>query len=148
MIVYGLESKWDTSESPRRITLSTIEATTNKTVKENLMKPGKQSTRRQFMRHGAGALIAIPIAIPVALGLGARSALAGEQLDAADPTAQALGYVHDAATSDKRIDTSAMCGKCQLYTGPDGTEWGPCALFPGKDVNAAGWCTAWVAKAG
>ncbi|MDH5620575.1 MAG: high-potential iron-sulfur protein [Gammaproteobacteria bacterium] len=31
--------------------------------------------------------------------------------------------------------------------GNDGDEWRPCQIFPGKVVNAAGWCSVWAAKA-
>ena len=27
-------------------------------------------------------------------------------------------------------------------------EWRPCSLFPGKAVNANGWCASWTLKAG
>ena len=28
-----------------------------------------------------------------------------------------------------------------------GDAWAPCAIFPGKQVAAKGWCAAWVKKA-
>jgi hypothetical protein len=31
--------------------------------------------------------------------------------------------------------------------GKEGDEWRPCNLFPGKLVNAHGWCKVWQAKA-
>ena len=64
----------------------------------------------------------------------------GEQLDPADPTAQALQYTHETP------DASKPCMDCQLYTGEEGAEWGPCGIFPGKVVAANGWCVSWVAK--
>jgi len=33
-------------------------------------------------------------------------------------------------------------------TGKDGNEWRPCGIFPGQVVNAKGWCSAWMKKAG
>ncbi len=100
-------------------------------------------SRRQFMGRGLTL-----VAIPVTLSGHARSASAADQVDLADPTAQALSYVHDAATSDKRADSSQTCANCQLYTGLAGDEWGPCALFPSKTVGANGWCSAWALKSG
>ena len=71
-------------------------------------------------------------------------------LDEADPVASALGYKHDATKVDKakypaHVDGQA-CGTCNLIQGKEGDEWRPCGLFPGKAVNAKGWCTAWVKK--
>jgi hypothetical protein len=34
------------------------------------------------------------------------------------------------------------------YTGKAGAASGPCNIFPGKDVAAAGWCKVWVLKPG
>jgi hypothetical protein len=61
--------------------------------------------------------------------------------------AKALKYVHDAAASDARVDATADCANCMQYTGEAGKDWGPCAIFQGKQVAAKGWCTAWVKKA-
>lgn len=43
--------------------------------------------------------------------------------------------------------TDQTCAKCALVQGNDGDEWRPCQIFPGKVVNAAGWCSVWAAKA-
>ena len=104
------------------------------------MHEKSRSNRRQFIQRAS-------LVVPTVVALGAHPTLAAEQLTEDDPTAQALKYLHDASASGDRTDTSAICGGCQLYTGAEGSEWGPCALFPGKDVNAAGWCTAYVKKA-
>lgn len=71
-------------------------------------------------------------------------------LDEAAPTANALGYVADAA----RVDTGkfsnyvagSQCANCSLYMDPAGSESGPCSLFPGKRVSASGWCSGYVKK--
>ena len=34
-----------------------------------------------------------------------------------------------------------------LYQERAGDAWGPCQIFPGKDVSAKGWCTAYQKKA-
>lgn len=72
------------------------------------------------------------------------------KVDENGPQAQALGYRHDASTVDtaKYANFAAgnLCSNCQLYQG--GAEWGKCGIFPGQVVNANGWCSAWVKKAG
>lgn len=69
-----------------------------------------------------------------------------------DPTAQALGYQHDAANVDAtrfpQRQANQLCSNCTLFQGKDGDAWGPCSLFPGKKVNAGGWCSAYTPKAG
>jgi len=40
-----------------------------------------------------------------------------------------------------------MCSNCALIQGNDGDEWRPCQIFPGKLVNANGWCSVWAPKA-
>jgi hypothetical protein len=88
------------------------------------------------------------------------------RLDENDPDAQALAYTHDAAEVDPqqhpRFEQGQVCANCSLYqarlggevqtgTGQDPADevpgWGGCTLFPGRLVNAAGWCSAWVPRA-
>ena len=38
------------------------------------------------------------------------------------------------------------CANCALIAGNDGDEWRPCQIFPGKLVNAKGWCSVWAPK--
>jgi len=72
-----------------------------------------------------------------------------------DPTAAALGYHEDATQVDagkypRRAGpegATQFCHNCSLYLGQEGQERGGCSLFPGKSVNANGWCNGWVAKA-
>ena len=67
-----------------------------------------------------------------------------------DPQAVALGYKDDATKADKvkfpKYAAGQHCGNCQLYQGP-ATGVGACALFAGKSVPAAAWCSAYVKKA-
>jgi hypothetical protein len=69
-----------------------------------------------------------------------------------DPTAKALAYVHDAKTVDTsnpaaaRYEDGQNCANCVQLQGEAGAEWRPCALFPGKLVAAAGWCSVWTKK--
>lgn len=63
------------------------------------------------------------------------------QLTEDDPQAQSLKYVN-ASTIDGQ-----NCANCALIQGADGEAWRPCQLFPGKSVNADGWCSVWAPKA-
>ncbi|MET3106204.1 hypothetical protein AAKU67_000686 [Oxalobacteraceae bacterium GrIS 2.11] len=101
-------------------------------------------TRRQFFM----------ISIPAVLGLAStRFALAdAAHVDEASPTAKALGYMNDASKVDaKKFPTYAaghVCGNCQLYQGKAADAWATCPIMGGNQVNAKGWCSAWVKKAG
>jgi hypothetical protein len=67
-----------------------------------------------------------------------------------DPMAQGMKYTHDASTVDaaSRPNSAAdqTCANCALVQGNDGDAWRPCQIFPGKLVNAKGWCTVWAPK--
>lgn len=98
------------------------------------------TARRQFIQI-------IPAAALGALGL--RAAHAQTKVDEKDAAAAALGYVHDASKADKaKFKTFAAgqaCSNCLLYQGK-ADPWGGCALFPGKQVAGAGWCSAYAKK--
>ena len=97
-------------------------------------------TRRSFLYALCTGIITIPLSTLTRQG----TALAADapKLDLKDPTAKALEYVHESP------DTTKLCVGCQLYTGAADTDWGPCAIFPGKLVNTRGWCKSWIAKTG
>ncbi len=106
----------------------------------------RKVARRTFLRTSLVAATALPLgAIPLTLK-------AGEHVDEADPAASALGYRHDTAAVDgakfPQHAPDQVCDNCQLFQGADAEGWGGCAIFPGKQVNAKGWCSAWVKKAG
>jgi hypothetical protein len=67
-----------------------------------------------------------------------------------DPAARALGYSFDAATVDNARYPEHLkgqtCRKCAQFKGGPNDAWGPCMVFAGKQVNARGWCTAFVAR--
>jgi hypothetical protein len=69
-----------------------------------------------------------------------RVSVAGASLDPNDPTAKALGYVTQSTKPDSK------CSNCTQFQGKAGDAQGPCTIFPGKDVAAAGWCMSWVKK--
>ena len=59
-----------------------------------------------------------------------------------DPAAKARAYVDDASKSST-APAGKTCKNCALYEGAEGSTQGPCSVFPGKQVKAAGWCSAW-----
>ena len=99
----------------------------------------KTITRRKLLGATAAAIASAPL-----LNLISRAADAADapRVDPNDAQAKALSYVHESPKPD------SVCANCQLYTGPADAAWGPCALFPGKQVAGAGWCSAWVKRAG
>lgn len=75
-----------------------------------------------------------------------NSEASSPKLDPAEPTAKNVGYVEVAAKVDAKKyptyakgQTCANCSLVQLRYGP----LRPCSLFPGKMVDARGWCNAW-----
>ncbi len=99
--------------------------------------------RRQLLNQAATA---IPI---LTLGIG-QSWAAGQELELLEeshPLATALSYVHDAATSEKRVKPEQLtqfCVNC-LHYAPTEDDLGTCAVIPGYRVAAKGWCMIWVA---
>ena len=73
------------------------------------------------------------------------------KVEESDSMAQAMKYTHDASTVDSasRANSAAdqNCANCALVQGADGDAWRPCQIFPGKVVNADGWCNVWAPKA-
>jgi len=104
-------------------------------------------SRRVFLRNAA---VAFPIGAIVLERTASAQDLPHVELD--DPTAKALLYVHDAKNVDTsnplaaRYEEGQHCANCVQIQGEDGAEWRPCALFPGKLVAAAGWCSVWAKK--
>jgi hypothetical protein len=98
------------------------------------------------------------------LTLFASSALAGEaqpgaarpgaarpKVNEKDPMAAALGYVSDARHVDTKTSPTyqagSTCSNCSWYQGKAGDPaGGPCSFFPGKNVDANGWCRMWNKK--
>lgn len=102
--------------------------------------------RRQFLQLSAVAAAGL-IVQP------SREARAQDlpQLSEDDPMAKAMKYTHDASTVDPSARNNPAadqsCSNCALVQGNDGDAWRPCQIFPGKAVNAAGWCSVWAPKA-
>ena len=120
------------------------------------MKQDRVSIRRRgFLKVSALAVAAIALASRTGTSLAQTKAPDKKgvlpQADEKDPTAQALGYLHDATKVDKakfkQYAAGQTCANCQLYQGKPADAWAPCTIFPGKQVNGKGWCSAWVKKA-
>ena len=103
------------------------------------MNPQPSLSRRRLLKR-----LALAVSPPVAAS-SLRSALAATDtplLAVSAPAAQAVKYVEDARQASAATPGS-NCASCGLYQGASGSAQGPCQLFPGKQVKAAGWCTAW-----
>ena len=96
--------------------------------------------RRRLLQFGALALIPA-----------AARAQAPKRVEESESQAQALGYKHDVAKVDKakfkNYQPGQTCANCNFFKSKPGAAWGPCDIFAGREVNAKGWCTAWVKKA-
>ncbi len=93
--------------------------------------------RRKLLLNAGKATLAIPLVVLVRQAAHATDL---PELELTDSTGQALGYIRESEVDDQ------TCANCQLYTGVEGEDLGPCALFPGKSVRAAGWCKSWIQK--
>ena len=111
--------------------------------------------RRGFLKISSLAIAAFAIASRAGTSLAQPKAQdkkgALPQLDEKDPTAQALGYKHDATKVDKKKfaqhQAGQTCSNCKLFQGKPADAWAPCQIFAGKQVNGKGWCSAYVKKA-
>ncbi len=100
-------------------------------------------SRRRFLKVAAGTTVAA-----VVIGGLPRFARAADlpPVTEADPTAKALGYMEDGSTStNAKHKAGDTCSTCQFYSGGAAGR-GPCQLFPGKSVNAKGWCVSHTPK--
>jgi hypothetical protein len=95
--------------------------------------------KNQIHNKGRRTILKGLLAIPVVTIAGFHSTANAAMLTADDPTAKALAY------TDKSTTEGQSCANCNLYQGGTAAT-GPCTIFPGKDVAAAGWCKSWVAK--
>lgn len=105
-------------------------------------------SRRRLLFTTAMAITATPLFIKGFIGRSAYAAL--PHLTKDDPAAKALGYRSDATRANRtdKADVSAkdqFCHNCRFIQSDSG-EWRPCQVFPGKTVNANGWCSSWTPK--
>jgi hypothetical protein len=105
----------------------------------------KGLSRRSFLQ-------VVVTAVPVAAAVGEARGAALPKLDPKDKTAIALLYVEDTTKVDKKNPMAARhtpqqnCANCAQIQGKAGDALRPCAIFPGKLVNARGWCSVWAKK--
>jgi len=94
--------------------------------------------RRQFVTFMGASTVAIPVTALV----GSRLAYAEDlpMVDEASDAAKNWEYVAASATEGQ------TCAGCALYQGEADAEGGPCPLFQGSHVHAAGWCKAFAPK--
>jgi hypothetical protein len=100
------------------------------------------TNRRTFVLH----------VIAAGTAAGTTNAFAAEEkkvstvkLTEEDKYAKSMGFRYDTTKVDKakypRHDAATQnCSKCQLYSGKEGEEWGPCSFFGGRLVQPTGWC--------
>ena len=107
------------------------------------MTEERPSSRRRFLKLAGGATAAVMF-----LGALPRRVWAAlpHLTQAGNATAKALKYVDDASKAPPPHKAGQRCDVCMHYQGKAGEEWGPCAIFPGFDVNAKGWCSGFQAK--
>jgi hypothetical protein len=101
------------------------------------------SARRHFLKFAGGAVAALALV----------SALPGRALAAlphlsikTNATAKALHYVDDNKKAGAPHKAGETCSNCIHFQGKSGETWGPCAIFPGFDVNRDGWCDGYQKK--
>jgi hypothetical protein len=110
---------------------------------------------KQFSRRGvlalafaAGGTWTFGVAGTCAFG---ADGTAPAKVSEKDSLAVALGYVSDAKRVDPKsnpgFQAGANCSGCSWYQGkPGDAGGGPCTFFPGKTVDARGWCRMWSKK--
>ena len=96
-------------------------------------------SRRLLLRRLALGASLTPL---VAAGLRCALASPAPLLSVDAPEAKAVKYVEDVRKA-QGATAGSNCANCGLYQGTNGSTQGPCQLFPGKDVKAAGWCSSW-----
>ena len=114
------------------------------------MKKFTVDTRRRKLLGAATAMAGLSL-----LRLMPEASAATEELPHLaedDAMAKALKY-HNDATAAPRVDKSGAAGGEQFchncrFVQADSGDWRPCQIFPGKAVNANGWCSSWMPRTG
>ncbi len=98
------------------------------------MVPVDKLTRRHLLKKLSAAASLVTLASARAADL--------PLIAVDDPAATKVKYIEDASKA-KGAAPGSNCANCALYQGKSGSKEGPCQIFPGKDVIAAGWCASW-----
>lgn len=105
--------------------------------------------RRIFLKTISGIAAASAAGVPL-LGEAADAGQAAK-LSESDPQAVSLGYKEDSTKVDAKKfpkhSKDQVCSGCQFFQGTSAQPYAPCTIFGGKQVNAKGWCSAYVKKA-
>jgi High potential iron-sulfur protein len=103
--------------------------------------------RRTFIRAALLGAAGIPAA---GMLREVQAAAASPMLDPNDPMARALGYVVDASSVDAKANLTFKagqhCGNCVQFQGKATDKTAACPIYPGKQVEATGWCKVWAQK--
>ena len=103
-----------------------------------------KTSRRTFLITSIGVASTLALAAPA-------FAADAPKVAESDPTAQALGYKHDASKVDKakyaKYAAGQDCGNCSFYQGKPTDAFAPCPMFANKQVASKGWCSAYNKKA-
>lgn len=95
-------------------------------------------SRRRLLQKLSLSLPLLPLAVrPLELLAAEAPFLSPDATEA-----KAVKYVEDASKAQGALPGST-CANCALYQGHSGAPGGPCQIFPGKQVKAAGWCSSW-----
>ncbi|MCL1961853.1 MAG: high-potential iron-sulfur protein [Desulfovibrionaceae bacterium] len=100
-------------------------------------------SRRRFVISASGAVgvAALASVLP-------RAAQAADlpAINPKDSAPAALAYTEDSASStNAKHVAGSECLNCDFYQARGTTNpRGPCMIFPGKSVNAKGWCMSYV----
>jgi hypothetical protein len=125
-------------------------------VAEVEVSTGVAPSRREFVKLNLLGALLLPIA-GLLVSENAQARNEGKKgftvspparLDPDDPQAKALSYTSDSARHGQ------FCSNCALYTGTEGDDIGPCAIFSYRVapeggqlmVDAGGWCRAWLQR--
>jgi ribosomal protein L32 len=109
------------------------------------MNEAKTLTRRDALRRLAFGVALAPLAAASWRQAAAADAASLPLLSVDAPEAKAVKYVENAQQAKDKVP-GRSCANCGLYQGATGSTQGPCQLFPGKAVKAAGWCSSWAAQ--
>ena len=110
-------------------------------------------SRRQALKNlalGAGTLLVAGSTAATVADAAAGGYASLPHVAPTDQVAVALSYHENAKTVEAakfpNYKPDQHCGNCLQLTGNEGDAWRPCNLFPGKLVNAGGWCKVYVKK--
>ena len=106
------------------------------------MKQLTDESRRRLLKKATLGMALFPFA-----GLPFSAVIAADlpSVSADDPIGKALKYVSDASKAPN-AKPGSKCANCSNYQGTAASAQGGCLLFPGKAVNAVGWCSSWTIK--